>query len=252
LRAFIDESGDLGTGGGGTRWFTYAAVCIRDSDGHRMRADFADLLVKTKGRRMVHFADWLHEERVMALNHWRGKPWVGIAASSDTTKIPSGRTALNDPLHHGRYVLRYVLERVSQYAASCGESCRVTIETGPIKPDGLEEYLAALRFKDSQPGAPPSLMRWEFLSGIDFARKEEEHLLGMSDALSHSLQRVLEPHKRSGTTETAYMYKVATNLWRGTYEYDQRVIPNGWVFMPTPLTAEFLQEYWMIKDLEKF
>ena len=110
MHAYIDESGDEGTAGRGSRWLTFGVVCVAD-------AHVADLeeLARTaqtavgKGK-PIHFNEMTHPDRkgVARLLGIAAAPWVGIIIASDTQKVQPG-SHLKHPRYQYNYALRYAL-----------------------------------------------------------------------------------------------------------------------------------------------
>jgi hypothetical protein len=79
-------------------------------------------------------------------------------------------------------------------------------------------------------------------------RKREEPLLCIADGLAHAGFKALEPDRRWGQCETAYLLgTVRDQLWQGPAG-DRSLRKYGFVLMPTNERGAFQKEYtWLVE-----
>lgn len=195
------------------------------------------LLRRVKQRPNIHFKKFDHATKRAILRFLSTSNWKGLVLGSDTTKIIDG-SALVTPTYQYNYALRYVIERISSYAESCGEKVdEVIIENRRnFKLSDFQAYLRKLHLK-SEPR-----IKWQFCgeSRVTVKGKHECSNLCIADGLAHSLFKALEPDCW-GHYESAYLEGVWHKLWRIPEE--GCLYGYGLTLIPTKELGTFTEEY---------
>jgi hypothetical protein len=89
LIAFIDESGDEGTDGKGSRWLILGCAMVSDAslDLVRNSVNVACALVGRRHSKGLHFKDLSHDDRRGIISEIISAPWYGTIVASDTTRV---------------------------------------------------------------------------------------------------------------------------------------------------------------------
>ena len=243
--AYIDEAGDIGTGGRGTRWFVFGCVMVADANVDKMRAwvDAAQYLV---GKDSLHFNELTHDDKLGVIGFLQDAPYAGVIVATDTTKIKRGSQLANPFVQHN-YAARYVVERISRYAKELGEQATIYFEhLRGFDYAGFDGYMTYLINNPNEPRLDP-----EYISPgrISRMQKDDDSLLCVADGLAHAAFRALEPQRRWRHYETSYIDRFLSSLWRGPAS-DENIRTWGVVLMPTPLRIQFEQEHPWLRDLE--
>jgi hypothetical protein len=250
VKAYVDESGDEGTGGNGSRWLVFA--CIIDTSPQADLPTFIDLAAAKIQRnqavkRLPHFQDLQHRDKKGILDLYAQASWDGIVVASDTQQILPG-SPLGTPKRHYDYALRHVLERASQRARQAGEDLTFILEARRnFDVEDFRRYVKHLREKQS--GKRNGHMCWEVVAEerILVALPAQEPILCVADAMAHALFKALEPDREWGDYEMAYAEKVRHHLWRGSGTQPQ-LLGHGLTFMPIGMTATFLTQYLWVTE----
>lgn len=230
LEAVIDESGDAGTGGKGTRWLVIALVADLGE-----RDELPSLLESIRSevqraKRHLHFAEIKSvAKKINAYQQLAKAPVATIVVAIDTAAIapPSGLAKRGRLYSYG---LMLLLERASRLAASLERPLAVTIEKSPyVQAEQLRTMLHQLR---DDPRRRGSAMQWDWIdiSGIRTRTKASDSRLGAADATSHAFFRALEPKFAGDPTALMYADILHPTLWRGIGE--EGINGRGFIFAP--------------------
>ena len=251
LEAVIDESGDAGTGGKGTRWLVIALVLDGGGPGElaallqRIKAEHA------KAKQALHFTEMRNVRRKLdAYRQLAAAPMSVIIVAIDTWAIPSGHV-LARPRQLYRYGVLLALERASEIAAESSKRLSLIIERSSAI--GVEEIAATLNDPSPERRIAWPRMRWDALgaAGVEIksAAKRDDARLSAADAAAHAYFRALEPAYQTDLTAPMYADLLHPRLWRGL---DGRQIGrNGFVFAPPGRAGEHIKsspliEHWLV------
>lgn len=242
MRAYIDESGDPGTRGSGSRWL--ALGCAMLAEGEVPAVESAVLRVRDmiaegdrKAERNLHFKKLPHDDKVGALNLLAAEPWTGVVVAFDKSEILLG-SRLNEPRSLYNYAARFLIERVADYAARVREPAHIHFERSRVFDlDEFTGYIDHLKGQDDA-DADLRLISTELIRVI---QKGEAPELEIADGVAHAAFRALEPHRKWGHLEPGYMRIVMPKLLRG--KTHGRIGGNGLVLMPTENLEAFRDEY---------
>lgn len=241
MLAFIDESGDAGTAGRGSRWLVFGCAMVADKDAVRTRAACAHACaIATTGRKnWLHFVDMSHDDKHGAIGVLTRPPWEGLIVASDTSEILPG-SRLGDPSSQYRYAARYVIERVSARATELDETATIVFEhRRSFDFQGLLDYVELLSGRSGSGIDPNRVDRGR----ISQMAKGSDEILCIADALAYAGFRALEPQRLWKRYERSYLDALVPKLWRGP-KGKEDLHSWGFVLMPTPLYGtKFVREY---------
>ena len=239
LRGLVDESGDAGVGGKGSRWLVIALVLDLGEPGELAARLAAIREVAQRQRAVLHFADMKSVERkLLAYQMLAAAPISTIVVAIDTTVI-SPVQPLDHPGRLYRYGLRLALERASLVAAALGRPLQITVEDSSYL--DIAPFRAQIEGLRATPDSP-STMRWDALDPADIAvaGKEGEFLLGAADGAAHAFYRAIEPAFVGDPTAAMYADILFPTLWRGPDS--SRIFRNGFAFVPPSMAHAYLNE----------
>ena len=247
LTVRVDESGDAGTGGKGTRWLVLAAIAETGKPGEllssieainvqRGRAADATLHFRRIRRSNLKHAAYISLSEV---------PFSAIVVASDTRTVRPVRGGLaygrGNPQQHYYYALRYVLERASQMAWSRGRELEFVVEQSRhFDLEAFRRYVDLLRARS---GGNDEFMRWDAIAPerIRTAAKQEDVLLGVADGVAHAYFIALEPDQDSRMLMPIYGDMLQPRLWRDPT--GGPILRSGFTFIPTSETEGYLREF---------
>ena len=242
MRAYIDESGDPGTRGSGSRWLALGCVMLADGAAPAVEAAVrrARGMVAEGGRkpeRPLHFRELNHDDKVGVFNLLAAEPWVGVIAASDKSKIHPDSGLVNPRLLYN-YTARLLIERVAGYARRIQEPATIYFEGSKVfDMADFAEYMNLLadqrRPKIARPFIEPSL--------IQTLRKGEAPGLELADGIAYAAFRALHPHRKWGHLEPAYLNILLPKLLRSASS--GRLLGQGLILMPTGNVSSLKNEY---------
>lgn len=241
MHAYVDESGDPGTNRKGSRWLVFGCVMVAESVLQEVQSGVQDVRnrVSPSIGKPLHFRDLPHDDKVGALNLMADMPWTGVIVASDTT-----RTRIHDPQLLYAATAGYVIERVFAYARELNETASITFESsGNLH---LEELASLVQLASL---AQAMLTREQSATGanaippyqIQEMAKGGTHGLDIADGLAHAAFRALEPNRKWGHFESAYLNILKPRLWRAPT--NTSLDGRGLTLMPTEMTGHFREEH---------
>jgi len=247
LIAYVDESGDEGTIGHGSRWLVFACILDTTDSFSDSLGSFVELAAKKISRqrqkRLPHFAKLSHADKRGVLELFIQADWDAVVVATDTTIVRDG-SALAKPSYQYNYALRYVLERASQRAALAEEELTFIIERRRnFDLAGFRDYVRRLRDLDS------TRMAWHVVSEDRLLEASCAQIpeLCFADGVAHAMFKAIEPDADWKHYELAYAEIVRRHLWRR----NGALLGSGLTFMPTLGTAQFLREYPWVSEWQK-
>ena len=213
MHIYVDESGDQGTQGRGSRWLVLAGIVdMSCGDVLLARVQLAKHLLHKQTRRLPHFQKIKkHRDKRGVLEIFSQTKWDALVVASETIEIPS-ESWLDKPSYQYNYAMRYLLERASRYADLVKEPLHFIIEeSGDFDLEAFREYVRHLR---SDP-TTRNHMFWEVVSEehIVTATRDQRPLLCVADGTAHAFYKALEPEPIWGHHEIAYADAVSAHLW---------------------------------------
>ena len=246
LHALIDESGDAGTGGKGSRWLVIALVLDLGEPGE-LAALLEQIRADAQRRKThLHFAGIRNVGRKLkAYRQLVNAPITTIIAAIDTSAI-SPNQGLAQPTELYKFGLFFALERASQIAAALGRPLAATVEESDLF--RIERFRAELENMRDESPSPLPRMRWASIDSarINAAPKEGEIRLGAADAAAHAFFRAIEPRFDDDIHAPMYGDMLLPTLWRGPT--GATLAGNGFVFLPRSREREFTGELDVTKE----
>lgn len=240
LTVRVDESGDAGTGGRGTRWLVLAAAAETGAPGELLSSvEAIRQCLGMSGAAALHFSRIRRaKDQYGAYLALARAPFDAIVVAADSHAIFPD-SGLIEPAVHYRFSLRFVLERASQIALENGQMLEFVVEeSGHFELSSFQEYVRRIRASAS----PSDRIEWDVVD-IDLirtARKDEDLLLGVADGVAHAYFRALEPMPAWGTAMPIYGDMLQPRLWRGPAQ--DRILGNGLTLLPTKKRDAYLSE----------
>lgn len=234
MNVYIDESGDEGTQGKGSRWLVFGCAIVPSSiSAQTEKVVYSAIDSCRTSKKYVHFAGLDHASKKGILAILNSCGWLGIVVASDTTKINPG-SHLSKPTVQYNYALRYAIERLTKYAAKLGEPIdEIVIEKRRnFRLADFKQYLNKLKSKKD------SFIKWDFIDiqNIKVQVKDQEPKLSLADGLAHAVYKALEPDGWWGHYELAYIELLRERLLNLT-------------LMPTSIQRVFIEEYPWLQDI---
>jgi len=246
MLAFIDESGDEGTGGRGSRWLVFGCAMVSQQEAvpTKNTARTAAALATTGRQRWLHFVDMSHDDKHGAIDVLCLGRWHGVIVATDTSALLPG-SRLKDPGSQYRYAARYVIERISAYASELREPATIFFEHRRSFDFGaLLRYIDLLRTAGGRIES-----QWIDPARISQLGKGTDETLCIADALAYAGFRALEPHRLWKRYERSYLDALMPRLWRGPTGREN-LHTWGLVLMPTSLWgSKFVREYPWLRAL---
>lgn len=230
MEVYIDESGDAGTAGNGTRWLVFGGATCLQADKDALESLVQELCGKIG--RSIHCNELTHRD-LRGISETLGRassPWQGLVVASDTTALLPN-SGLQEPQKQYNYALGYMLQRVSQIAYWAKEDVTVYIEMRrPSNSKSMWKYLQIMKTYHSH------RFHWKHFSynRIHFVGKGSHVGLGVADVLAHAALKAIEPDERWGHVEPVYLSALEPKLYRSSLD---RLSGFGVTVMPTPLHA---------------
>ena len=241
MYAYIDESGDLGTNGKGSRWLVFG--CVMAADGNIAEVQSAVQSVRNRANpqsgKYIHFRDLSHDDKVGALNLMADIPWTGVIVASDSTTTP-----ISDPQLFYDVTSVQVIERVLNYAGELEETANIYFESSQSLHLEVVDSLISGKYTAqwTRTGEQPETNSQNVADyQIREMRKGDAHGLDIADGLAHAAFRALEPNRKWGHFEPTYLNILTPKLWRSPSNAGL----EGWGLTLTPgeLSAGFRKEY---------
>lgn len=240
MKVYIDESGDPGTRGAGTRWLLFGAVVLRDNDVEQVSSVLDTVSGLVSDGKRLHFSDMKsHISKKGAYKYLSYMDWTGIVVASDTTMARNDK-GLGEPTKAFNYPLRYLLMRISWLAKLRGEVPDIYFDDRHYRFNlpAFKDYMA--RFRGD--GA----FEWDYLDMDRFslAKSDTQPPICLADGLAHAAFNALQPD-RHGNHEMSYLDFWKARLWRRP----GAITRNGFAMLPLSEAATFKAEYPWLESL---
>lgn len=238
MYAYIDESGDEGIGGKGTKWFIITAL-IADQEGatalgytyHRIKQRI-DLATD----RVLHWAELSHPRKKAVVEELASNNFSICSVLVDTQHQDIINT--NPKLSGGRlyfYAFRRLVERITWYCDDLGHKVRLYPENkAGIKYEELNGYL---NYIQSQPDCE---IRKGCILGAKPKAKSQSNLIQLADCVCGTVQNAVE-HKY-GVIEDSYLLTLKDKLYRRSdklFGYGIKFMPHKSKLIPELLTGTY-------------
>lgn len=254
MRAYIDESGDPGTRGNGSRWLVFGCVMVSEEEVLASREAAQKALQEVHRGSILQFAKLNHDEKLAANRIFKEAPWYGVLLARDTQKVDQ-----SSPRSHSesmyQYMAAYVLERVSRRAAKLQEKASVYFEEGRhLNNNKLMQFQEFLKNMVNN-GALQIDKQWLSTESIYTVPKREapklEHeILFIADGLAHSGFKSFERDRTSRRNERSYFAELVERLWGRNLVDEVNIYDCGLILRPKRRWSQYQEEFpWLVLSL---
>jgi hypothetical protein len=206
--AYIDESGDdglsgnyrqVGQRGGASHWLSIGAVVWRLSRDLDASGWAKEILAQMphRQRRVLHFKDLDHAQRIMAIDGIRERPMRLTCVIANKPAIPEGTYVRKNQLYH--YMSRYLIERISWLCRDLrpdvpegdGRVKIIFARRGGMSTNHFKGYLNLLKGTED----PAIKIHWPVIDidGIEAHDQPARYGLQLADLAVSGLTWALEP-----------------------------------------------------------
>ena len=233
--AYIDESGDEGIGGKGSRWFMLAAVVTEAQKGPALADGLRRIRARIKLKtRVMHWTNLSHPRKLAVCEEIAKEDVMICAVLVDTlhpkmvqTTLVSGRLYF--------YAFRWLVERISWYCDERGSQVRLF----PERKGGIDynQFQAYLTYAQSLPDCQ---IRPNTIASIKPRDKSQLALLQLADAVAGALYAGFED--QYGVIEPAYVLQLKDKLYRRNgkvFGYGLKFMPHESATVPVGLLGSY-------------
>jgi len=224
MYAYIDESGDDGTGGKGTKWFVITALIASQEEAtalgyayHRIKQR-----INLDADKVLHWSELSHPRKKAVVEELANNDFSICSVLADTQHQDIVSTSPN--LKGKRlyfYTFRRLVERITWYCDDKGYKVRIYAENkGGIKYGELNGYL---NYIQSQPDCE---IRKGCILGVKPKAKTQSNLVQLADCVCGAVYNAVE--YKYGVIEDSYLLMLKDKLYRR----DGKVFGYGIKFMP--------------------
>lgn len=257
--AYIDESGDDGLSGrfrepgrrgGSSHWLAIGAVVwrsSRDLDFVQVAKAIASKLPGEKGSKPLHFSNFDHAQRVMAINQLCDQPMRIVTVIANKPTVPEGVYTNRNQLYH--YMTRYLIERISWLCRDLrktvpegdGRVKLVFARRGGMSYPDFKDYLEKLKQKQDD----DIQIHWPVIdiNGIEALDQPARYGLQIADLCVSGITWALEPDFY-GNSEPRFarMLKERVYSRNGNYlSYGAKLVPPADKLPKSKQISEFVE-----------
>jgi hypothetical protein len=238
MYAYVDESGDEGTAGKGTKWFVITALIANQEEATALGYTYHRIKqrINLGADKVLHWSE---------LNHPRKKAVAEELANNDFSIC----SVLVDTQHQdivnisprlkGRklyfYTFRRLVERITWYCDDKGCKVRLCPENkGGIKYEELNGYLDYIQ---SQPDCE---IRKGSILGVKPKAKSQSNLIQLADCVCGAVYDAVE--YKYGVIEASYLLMLKDKLYRRSgkvFSYGLKFMPHKSTLIPQLLAEEY-------------
>lgn len=238
MYAYIDEAGDEGTGGKGTKWFVIAALIASQEEATALGFAYQRIgqRINLRPGKTLHWADLSHARKKAAIDELAGMSFCMAAVLVDTEHEDIVNTS---PQLRGRrlyfYAFRQLVERVTWYCDDKGCKVRIYPENkAGIRYDELNSYLNYIQSE------PDCEIRKGFILKVRPKAKTQSNLVQIADCLCGAVHNAIE--RKYGLVEDSYLLALKDKLYRRggkLFGYGIKFMPHKSILIPGHLAGEF-------------
>jgi hypothetical protein len=225
MYAYIDESGDEGTGGKGTKWFVITALITNQKEATALGNTYHQIKqrINLGADKVLHWSELSHLRKKAVTEELANNDFSICSVLVDTQHQDIVNTS---PKLKGRrlyfYTFRRLVERVTWYCDDKGCKVRLYPENkGGIKYEELNGYLDYIQ---SQPDCE---IRKGCILGVKPKAKFQSNLIQLADCVCGAVYDAVE-YKKYDVLEDSYLLMLKDKLYRR----DSKLFGYGIKFMP--------------------
>lgn len=233
--AFVDDTGDPGTGGSGSPWLGYVSFVVPSSglgDAYVFREKAAARMPETAGlpenwHAEKNIDDFYGTLRLMA-NELDGWCWHAVLSNTAMSTSETSRY-IHRPAEHRYWVLLWLLERISWLAESRNEQAEVFVERSG---DALDETELRRRYERGLPNGRGASYHFLDPRRIHISEPVHQPLLNLADTIAYAVGKAVNPHKQRNETFPEYLEMVWPNVWAGPISGRCNLLDYGFRMLP--------------------
>ena len=224
MYAYIDESGDDGTGGKGTKWFILTAIITNQEEATTLGNTYHRIKqrINLATDKVLHWSDLSHPRKKAVIEELANYDFSICSVLVDTQHQDVVNTS---PKLRGRRLYFYIFRRLVERITWCCDDKGCKVRLYPENKAGIkyEELNGYLNYIQSQPECQ---IRKDCILGVRPKAKTQSNLLQLADSVCGAVQNAVE-HKY-GVIEDSYLLTLKDKLYRR----DGKVFGYGIKFMP--------------------
>jgi len=238
IYAYIDESGDEGIGGKGTKWFIITALIANQREAAELGSTYHRIKqrINLGAEKILHWSELSHLRKKAVTEELANNNFSICSVLVDTQHQDIVNTS---PKLKGRrlyfYTFRRLVERITWYCDDKGCKVRLYPENkGGIKYEELNGYL---NYIQSQPDCQ---IRKSCILGVKPKSKSQSNLLQLADCVCGVVQNAVE-HKYS-VIEDSYLLTLKDKLYRRSgkvFGYGLKFMPHKSALIPQSLAGTY-------------
>ena len=223
MAAYIDEAGDEGIGGKGTKWFIITALIVSHAEASALGETYQRIRqrIELKSGKPLHWVELSHVRRKAVIDELSKREFCfsSIVVNTHQDIVSSGLNLSGTGLYF--HALGQLVERITWYCDD--RNCKVRIypeNKGGITRKELEGYLHNMQ---SQP-------EWEIRKGcilsVNPKSKTQSNLIQITDSICGALQNAIESNY--GVIEASHLLAIKDKF----YKHDDKIFGYGIKFIP--------------------
>jgi len=223
MYAYIDESGDEGIGGKGTKWFIITALIANQEEAAALGNTYHRIKqrINVGANKVLHWSELSHSRRKAVTEELATNDFSICSVLVDTQHQDIINTSLKLGGRLYFYTFRQLVERITWYCDDKGYKVRLYPENkAGIKYRELNGYL---NYIQSQPDCE---IRKGCILGVKPKSKSQSNLLQLADCVCGAVQNAVE--YKYGVIEDSYLLMLKDKLYRRS----GKVFGYGIKFMP--------------------
>jgi len=238
MDAYIDESGDAGIGGKGTKWFIITAMIVNAKEASELGETYIKIRNKIKigQTKPLHWTSLSHPRKKALIDILKEKDFSFCSVIVDTEHVDIVNTY---PKLSGRrlyhYSFRQLVERVTWYCDDRGYKVRIFPENqSGVSYYELKSYLEYIQKE------PDCQIRKDCILDVKPKAKTQSNLLQLVDSLCGAVRDAVE--YKFDTIEESYLMELKEKLYRRgdkLFGYGIKFMPHRSELIPQSLEGEF-------------
>lgn len=204
FRAYIDETGDRGTGPKSSTCFAMAGVIVRDKNGDHLDQCLADVNAHRQGTGKLKWTGLRHPERTYATAALGGLPIRIVYVIVPKVSIRADSMLFRDSGAFYNFAARIIFERISWIVNDAGGLAKVTYEKVRGFPTyETTDYLELLRQRRDRH------IEWAAVhKAVEVRGAGEKPRLQLADLAAGALDAAIRPDKATGLVEPTYLFNL--------------------------------------------
>lgn len=238
MYAYIDESGDEGIGGKGTKWFVITALIASQEEATALGYTYQRIKqrINLGADKVLHWAELSHPRKKAVVEELSNNDFSICSVLVDTQHQDIVNTS---PKLKGRrlyfYAFRRLVERITWYCDDKGHKVRLYPENkAGIK---YEELTGYLNYIQSQPDCE---IRKGLILGVQPKAKPQSNLLQLADSVCGAVQCAVE--YKYGVIEDSHLLMLKDKLYRRggkIFGYGIKFMPHKSTLIPQLLSGAY-------------